>query len=100
MAVELSWANKEQTGLLICCRGVWTCEELFASRPQGDHMINSVPHDVDLIINLLDAENHIPHEGLSTFGQLLRERNPKTDRIIVVGVHPVVKMFSNLLMRV
>lgn len=61
MSVTSAWYNPAQDIVLYVFEGRWTWDELYSAYNQAIAMEKSVPHRVDVVLNMLDSKSVPPN---------------------------------------
>ena len=97
MSITVSWLHDRQTCILMTYSRQWTWQDFQAAYKQVDDHFVSVPHRVDLIIDIHQAALPPPN-GLSYFRQVSESQHPNLGRIIVIGAPIFIRGIVNILM--
>lgn len=81
--IEVSWANAEQTIVLIKAVNKWTWDDFFASRDVMKAMMEGVEYQVDMIID--GGTFGLPPNALSHFRRHTWDHDPRMRRIVLVA---------------
>jgi hypothetical protein len=86
MAIHVGWGNPEQTAIHLEFERGWKWDDLYAAIQAADDLIISVPHKVDLIIDIRKAGG-IPHDFMNVAGDVFASGDARDNegQKIVVG---------------
>ncbi len=86
MAIQVMWANPEQTCVRVTLQRGWTWNELHRAIQQADDLIVSVTHTVDLLIDIREAGG-LPGDFMTRAGDIFAqgEARPNEGQKIVIG---------------
>lgn len=90
MGIQVSWDDSQT--LLITFQSGWTWDELFAAVEQADKFIVSVPHRVNMMIDIRQAGG-LPRDFLSKAGDLLNQGEARANEgeKVVVGANWLIR---------
>lgn len=88
MPVHTSWDNPEQTILCHEFERVWTEKDMHDALNQAFAMINSVPHQVDVILDMSGTKS--APNLLSIFRRIERHMPRNTGLLVFVGAPGII----------
>jgi hypothetical protein len=68
MGIDIKWDNEEKTIILTTYSGEFTWDELEAMNRESEVMLDSVDHEVDILVNLKDLV--LPKNTLANFPKI------------------------------
>ncbi|MCU0512815.1 MAG: hypothetical protein MUE40_09620 [Anaerolineae bacterium] len=91
MAIITMWDNREKQAVRMEFETEWTWKDLEAAIDATDKLIASVPHQVDVIIDIEGA--NLPKDFMSAAKNLLANPQPRSNEgnRVVVGAGSMVK---------
>lgn len=93
MSINVSWENQSKTAVQVTLQRGWSWDELYQAIEQADALITSVPHRVDLIIDISHAGG-LPRDFMSAAGDIFEQGEARANegRKIVVGANMLIRM--------
>lgn len=98
MAIDVQWGDYNKTILIYHAQGAWTWNELYTATEQAHHMLDTVNHVVDSIIDLSEA-NAMPSGSLWHARRMAALRHVNSGRAVYVGGHNFLKAIFDVLQR-
>lgn len=97
MAIQVVWDNECKTAIRHDFAGRWTWDEFWELCRVTKCMVESVPHQVDIIANMRET---VMPRGRSTMSNMRKARflSAPNQGIIVVVVNPFLKSLLSLFM--
>lgn len=91
MAIVTTWDNRDKTTVRMEFESEWTWQDLEKAIAATDAFISSVPHQVDVIVDIEGAS--MPKDFMNAVKSLLADPKPRANEghRIVVGAGGVVK---------
>jgi len=91
MAIVSSWDDRNKTRVHVEFESQWTWDDLSEAIDSIDGFIASVPHNVDIIIDLEGSS--VPKDFMNAAKNLLANPEPRDNegRRIVVGANKVIR---------
>jgi hypothetical protein len=89
MGIKAQWNDAEKTIVCYIYEGQWTWEELYAAMREGHNMIDSVKHEVDVIIDMRNS-SVLPTNVFTHSRQATLSQHPRLRTTVVVGAHRLV----------
>jgi hypothetical protein len=99
MSVSVEWGNEAQTVLYHHYEGAWNWDEFYIILEQAQTMMDSVDHDIDIIIDMRDS-HLIPKGTLSHWRCLGDLQRPNTGMTMLVGTNTLVLALHELMVQV
>jgi hypothetical protein len=101
MAIQVQWANPEQTAIHLKMERGWTWDDLYGAIQRSDDLLTSVPHRVDLIIDI-SAAGGIPRDFMRVAGDVFASGEARSNegKKIVVGAGWLIKGAYNTFLKV
>jgi hypothetical protein len=99
VAVEIHWDNPEKTVVRMEMIGRWTWEEAYTGSKVGYEMLDSVPHRVNIIIDLRQSKG-IPVNSLTHARSMIGRRHLRTGLTVFVGANDLFINLWNVFCRV
>lgn len=100
MTIITSWVDSEKTIARYDFVGRWTWEEMMVAIKEMYVMLDSVPHMVDIIIDLSQSPSEPPRGMLAHLRTGTMEARANWNSGIFVGVSPFVRVLINTFRRV
>ena len=96
MGIHTAWQDDSQSTIYMQFEPEWNWEDLYAALEQADTLLVSVPHRVDLIIDLRDGLR-IPGDFKTIARDLLANPEPRPNEgtKVVIGANGFMKMLYN-----
>jgi len=96
MAIQVEWANPEQTIIQLTLRRGWAWDDLYAAIREADQFITSVRHTVNMVIDIRDVGG-LPRDFMRVAGDVFAsgDARPNEGQKIVVGANPLIQMAYN-----
>lgn len=91
MAVSIRWSDPRKNSLLLTFTAPWTWEEYEAVSPEIDAAMASVPHVVDLVIDVTLA-GELPDDALQRLANSYADPTPNMGQYIFVGASDEFRM--------
>lgn len=91
MGIVTTWDNRDKTTVRMEFESEWTWQDLESAIQATDTYISSVPHQVDVIVDIEGA--NLPKDFMSAAKNLLANPQPRSNEglRVVVGAGSVVK---------
>jgi len=91
MGINARWDNRDKTAILLEFETEWSFSELEEAIRRMDEMITSVPHQVDVLIDVEGAK--MPKDVMNMAGMLLSSGEARTNEgnRIVIGASSMVR---------
>jgi hypothetical protein len=86
MAITTQWDNAEKTVIRYIYEGQWTWDELYAAMHEAYKMVDSVKHEVDVIIDMRKS-GVLPANVFTHSRQATLSQHPRLARTVIVGAH-------------
>lgn len=93
MQIEVKWDNETKTAVYLKLQRGWTWPDLRQAIEQADELITSVPHKVNLIIDIREAGG-LPRDFMSAAGDIFAqggEARSNEGKKIVVGAGALIR---------
>jgi len=100
MTITTRWVDEEQTIATYELVGRWTWEEMTVAIKEMYAMLDSVPHKVDIIIDLSQSPSEPPRGMLAHLRNGTMEARNNWNSGVFVGVSPFVRVLLNTFRRV
>ena len=100
MTIITSWMDSEKTIARYEFVGRWTWEEMTVAIKEMYAMLDSVPHGVDIIIDLSRSPSEPPRGMLAHLRTGTMEARVNWNSGVFVGVSPFVRVLINTFRRV
>ncbi|MEO8610043.1 MAG: hypothetical protein ABI690_19270 [Chloroflexota bacterium] len=100
MTITTSWMDSEKTIARYELVGRWTWEEMTVAIKEMYAMLDSVPHAVDIIIDLSQSPSEPPRGMLAHLRTGTMEARVNWNSGVFVGVSPFVRVLINTFRRV
>lgn len=90
MGINISWVNEERTIAQYTFDGRWTWDQLYHAVQEVKVMLNSVSHQVDIVIDL--RKNHsVPPGALTHLRSVTLGASPNWGMGVFVGVNTFIR---------
>ena len=101
MTIHVKWANLEKTAIHLELERGWSWDDLYKAIQGADDLLTSVPHKVDLIIDISHAGG-IPGDFMRVAGDVFASGKARSNegKKIVVGAGWVIKGAYNTFLKV
>lgn len=83
MSVDVNWFDTAKTIVRYDFSGKWTWNEVYAAVDEAIMLENSVPHRVDVLLNLLDS-GHIPPNAITHVKTIATTKMPDNVKMAVL----------------
>jgi hypothetical protein len=100
MTIITSWVDSEKTIARYELVGRWTWDEMTVAIKEMYAMLDSVPHEVDIIIDLTRSPSEPPRGMLAHLRTGTMEARSNWSSGVFVGVSPFVRVLINTFRRV
>ena len=93
MGIEVQWANPQQSIIQLTLERGWTWDDLYEAIRQADRLITSVPHTVNMIIDIHKAGG-LPRDFMKVAGDVFASGDARANegQKIVVGANRLIQM--------
>lgn len=100
MGIQINWYDDTHSIVHMCFEPDWLVEDLHTAVAETDRLIASVPHRVDLIIDLQNGMK-IPKDFMSIAQQLLANPEPRPNEgtKVVVGASTPIRLAYSAIRR-
>lgn len=95
MSLQAVWANEDCTIILITIEGVWSWQDMRVLREQCVRMLNSVPHEVDFIIDQGEA-NWFPEGYRTSVRRLLKGLPDNIGNVVVSSSNALARQLFHI----
>ena len=95
MGIELAWDNEDQVIIRLTYDRPWTWNDFYTAYDNMDMMINSVSHDVSLLIDVRKA-GFPPSGAPQHFKRVTQTKHPNIRNIVFVGLPLIVRSFLSI----
>jgi hypothetical protein len=99
MPIQVYWEDSEKTIVRYDFQGMWTWDDLYAVYYQAIAMETSVPHRVDIILDMLTSQR-IPGNALLHLKNLSEKQPPNVGLSIFVTRNAFVISMYNMAIKV
>lgn len=92
MGIQIKWANPRQTIIQLTLERGWTWDDLYDAIRQADRLITSVPHTVNMVIDIEKAGG-LPRDFMKVAGDVFAsgDARPNEGQKIVVGANWLIQ---------
>lgn len=96
MGINVAWTDATQTVIKLDFQRGWTWDDLYAAIKQADSLIISVPHRVDMIIDISHAGG-LPRDFMKVAGDVFDSGEARANEgyKIVVGASGLIQFAYN-----
>ncbi len=84
MGISVNWDNDDKQIILVTYHQPWNWEDFETSLAEISTLLRSVPHMVDLIVDVQDG-GELPRDALSRFRRMTEKVPPNQKRLVLVG---------------
>lgn len=98
MSVIVEWDHEEAAVVRQTFTGKWTWNELYTSLQEVDRLIRSVDHPVFLLIDM--RKSMVLPSGALAHVRTLDRWHPNLQKIIAIGVNPLIRTMFGVVARV
>ncbi len=95
MPIRVYWVNNLPDVVCVEYVGVWNMTDFHHAFEDFRSMASTIPHKVNLIVDMR-AMDHLPTGLLTAVRTNLSRRPANTGMIVVVGVHPLIVGFVQM----
>jgi hypothetical protein len=99
MGIQLNWENDERTVLCHVYDGVWTVNDFYIAMDESRHLLLSVEHPVDLIIDMRTAAGP-PPAVLPAYKYADKQVPPNQRLIVMIKTGGMMKAFNRMVGRI
>ncbi len=101
MTIDVFWGNEAKNIIVYQMDDQWTGQEWIDAVKRCNSMIDTITHNVDIIYDFTKAKGHFDVRG---FLNNIKEashlnRTDRADRVVVVGVSPVISTLVEIVPR-
>ncbi|MCU0466823.1 MAG: hypothetical protein MUF38_19940 [Anaerolineae bacterium] len=84
MGVSIYWENSQHTAIHLKFTAPWTWDEYESASADLIAMADSVPHTVDILINMTDA-GELPADAVLRMGEMYTDDLPNLGEYVFMG---------------
>ena len=99
LPLDVTWGNPEKTYTVFKFSGRWTWDEYHAAVKKGSTMIQDIPYNVDILIDMSDCKL-FPNNMLSHFGASMQRPPREFDLAVIVTTSGFVQTFATIIDKV
>lgn len=98
MSVAVVWDDNEKSTIRFVFEGSWTIDELYVAFDEQTRMLDSVDHQVDVIVDFQES-NAVPDHLIANFSRIFQSSgssHPNTGMTVLVGVGGFAQILADL----
>ncbi len=99
MPVTNIWDNTDKTIMYVGVIGRWTWDEMYNASQVSYAMIDSVKHEVCVIIDFSQSIS-MPKNAMTHARNMIGQRHPRNGMAVFVGVNPIFVSMWQLFVRI
>jgi hypothetical protein len=99
MAIKVTWVNSEKTIAQYNFEGRWTWDDLYHAVQEIKTMLDSVPHQVDIVIDLRNNQS-VPPGTLIHLRSITLAASPNWGMGVFVGVNGFIRTLLTTFVKV
>jgi hypothetical protein len=89
MSVTVRWHDDQKRIIYYEFVGKWTWDEFEPAYTETLHMMDSVDHKIDFILDMLNID-HIPSGAIQRLKRAAEYNHPNMGLAVYVGLHPMI----------
>lgn len=101
MSITVNWSDEQKSELIYHIQGKWTWDELFAAIDEATHLLDTINHRVNLIIDVSESLFMPPLSvaNLRRVANAPTMSHPNTGLLILVGANQFIKIMFQVFSR-